>query len=197
MPTPVASRARRKRRPFAVGAAPGTVSVDPSALEPVIRIMGCTDDRCLDEEVGNLDDLEALRQQWPLLWINVDGLGDGAVIERIGRAFGLHPLSLEDVVNVSQRPKVEQFDGYEFIVLRMVTPDDTSRVYDQMSLFVGEGFVITFQEAPGDCFDAVRERLRRRDDRLLRGGAGSLAYQLIDSLIDHYFPVLEAYGERL
>jgi magnesium transporter len=188
---------RRKRRKFVVGAAPGTLSVDPNAPKPVVRVMACHEGHCIDRTLDNLDDLRALRRDCPLVWVNVDGLGDAGVIQRIGEIFAFHPLSLEDVVNVCQRPKVEQFDAYEFIVLRMVTPDDEARVYDQMSLFVGDGFVVTFQEAPGDCFESLRQRLRKGDPRVLQSSAGGLAYELIDSLIDHYFPVLEAYGERL
>jgi magnesium transporter len=122
----------------------------------------------------------------------VTGLADVSIIEAIGDAFDLHDLTLEDVINVYQRPKFEAYEDHAFIVMRMPTPDNRT---EQVSLFLGKGYVLTFQERPGDCFDPVRERIRRAAGRIRGQGAGYLAYALIDAVIDGYFPMIEAIGE--
>lgn len=134
--------------------------------------------------------------RWPVLWINVDALGDAATIQALGNVFGLHRLALEDVVNVYQRAKVEQFEHYSFIVARMVEIHESLQT-EQLSLFLGRNFVLTFQERPGDCFDLVRERIRKAGGRIRHSGPDYLAYALLDAFIDEYFPVMEKVGERL
>jgi magnesium transporter len=142
------------------------------------------------------DELAAQRGRWPVLWVNVTGLGDAQLIQDLGRTFGLHPLALEDVVNVHQRPKVEEYPGNLFIVLRI--PRDGDRLQtEQVSLFLGEQFVLTFLEDPGDCYDRVRRRIHEARGRLRTAGADYLAYALIDATIDAFFPVVERYTERL
>jgi magnesium transporter len=128
--------------------------------------------------------------------VNVDGLGDGDVLKQIGEVFRLHPLALEDVVHVHQRAKVELYSDYYFIVGRMVEKNERLET-DQLSLFLGKNFVVTFQEWPGDDFDPVRERIHKASGNFRRLGPDYLAYALIDAFIDHYFPVVEKYGERL
>jgi magnesium transporter len=132
----------------------------------------------------------------PVLWINVDGLGDAATIEKLGAEFGLHMLALEDVVNTHQRPKVDIFDNCLFIVSRMADLQ-LSAATEQLSMFVGPNFVITLQEEAGDCWEPVRERIRKQVGRIRQTGPDYLAYSLLDAVIDSYFPVLEHYGERL
>jgi len=129
-------------------------------------------------------------------WVNVDGLGDVATIQKLGEIFGLHRLTLEDVLNVHQRAKAELYDRYYFIVVRMV--EIAERIgTEQLSLFVGKNYVLTFQERPGDCFNPIRERIRKGGGQLRTAGPDYLAYALIDASIDNYFPVLETFGETL
>jgi len=126
----------------------------------------------------------------------VVGLADVATVDQVGAAFGLHRLALEDVLNVHQRPKVEEFEQHLFVVARML--DDERRAEsEQLALFLGEGFLLTFQERPGDCFEPVRARLRLGKGRIREAGADYLAYALIDAVIDRYFPALESYGEEI
>jgi magnesium transporter len=142
---------------------------------------------------GNLSFVETPGR---VMWIDVQGLGDLDLMRRVGACFGLHPLVLADLVHVNQRAKVEAYDKHLFIVLRMVHLDE--RLWtEQLSLILGDGFVLTFQERPGDCFDPVRERLRRGQGKLRGAGADYLAYALLDALIDSHFPVLEHQGEVL
>jgi len=147
-------------------------------------------------EGADLDRIKALRSVQPVLWVDVTGLADIDLIQKLGEAFGLSSLSLEDVVNVHQRPKAEEFPDYIFAVVRMVRPG-VGTDSEQLSLFFGANFVLSFQERPGDCFDPVRERLRRDRGRLRQQGTDFLAYTLIDAVIDGYFPVLERYGEEI
>ena len=186
----------RRRRKFNAGLAPGTLSVDPEAAPSVVRVFAYGPASCVEKTLETLDALPALLREHAVTWVNVDGLGNADTIAALGRIFALHPLALEDVVNVRQRPKVEAYDRYQFLVLRMVTPG-TALPTDQMSMFIGDNFVLTFQEHPGDCFEWVRRRLRQEQAPARAHGADYLAYTLIDALVDHYFPVLEACGERL
>lgn len=153
-------------------------------------------ERLIEREGVSTDELRALKGAAGVLWVNVTGLAGIDLIQRLGDLFDLHDLALEDVINVHQRPKVEEYESNVFIVTRMVQAGarlDT----EQVSIFAGPDFVLTFQERPGDCFDPVRDRLRRHRGRIRQSGSDYLAYALIDAVVDAYFPVLEDYGERL
>jgi magnesium transporter len=184
----------RRRTP--PGASPGTLIPDPAAVGSTISLIGYGDDQLIERHEISVDDVRSVKGTVPIVWINVDGLGDIELIERLGEIFGLHGLALEDVINVHQRPKAEEYEDHVFIVTRMVVPGPRVKT-EQVSMFVGRDFVLTFQERPGDCFDLVRERLRSREGRIHQSGKDYLAYALIDAGIDAYFPVLEDYGERL
>jgi magnesium transporter len=151
----------------------------------------------VEQQVAFADAVAPFLGHWPVVWLNVDGLGDAEAIRKFGEIFGIHPLALEDVINVHQRPKVEPYEKYLFIVMQMLLSGPTLGT-EQLSLFLGENFVVTFQERPGgDCFAAVRDRIRKNHGRLRSSGADFLAYSLIDAVVDSYFPVLEQYGEEL
>lgn len=148
----------------------------------------------------DFDDVEAVRKlvdDWPVVWIDIDGLGDGDLVAQLGTAFNLHPLALEDVLHVHQRSKVEQYGDHNFIVLRMARMDTPFRT-EQLSMFLGQKFLITFQEGlPGDCLDCVRDRIRKGVVRIHNAGPDYLAYSLLDAIVDGYFPVVEEMGDRL
>ncbi len=132
-------------------------------------------------------------------WINVDGIHEGAAIEGLGQAFGLHPLVLEDVMNVGQRPKLEEYDDCIFLVLKMLDydPQREQIVVEQISMVLGKNFVITFQERVGDVFDAVRDRIKNKLGRVRKAKADYLAYRLVDAIVDHYFVALDAMGDLI
>ena len=146
--------------------------------------------------MGSDAELEDLTS--PVTWIDVRGLGDGSIVERLGAGLGMHRLAISDVVNVGQRPKVEQYDEGLFVVLRMATRSSEGPLsWEQVSLFVRNGVLITFQETHEDCLEPLRERLRA-GRRMIRGsGADFLAGAVIDAIVDGYFPVLEEYGDLL
>lgn len=184
--------ARKRRNP--PGTAPGTLKPDPEAARGRVHAMRLSA-AGLEED----DTAEILPPaEGEILWLNVDGLGDAELLSRIGQVFGLHPLAVEDVVNDHQRPKAEDYGTQTFIVLQMPMADaDGAFRTEQVSIFLGERYVITVQEEPGDVFNPVRTRIRNPQGMIRQRGADYLCYALIDAVIDAYFPVLEALGERL
>ncbi len=181
------------------GSAPGTLRGASDLPPPVVRRYCYHDDHFETAEV-DLADIDRALTPVPggVVWVDLQGLGDVEAVERVGSILGLHPLTLEDVVHVHQRPKLEEFDDYLFVVLRAVhSVDDRSINNEQISFVIKEGLLVTFQERLGDGFDPVRRRLRERQGFTNRGGADYLAYTLIDAVIDNYFPVLEIYGDTM
>jgi magnesium transporter len=190
-----AHRSRHRRRTPA-GAPPGTLTVDPQSLPSAVSVIAYGKDAS-DEFSGLLPaDIVALRKDHETIWVNVDGLGDVEFIRDLGEALELHPLALEDVINIHQRPKVEEYDHHLFIVTRMPSAAGNAET-EQISIFLGAGYVITFQERPGDVFEPVRARIRNPQARIRSASADYLAYALVDAVIDNYFPVLERRGEEL
>ena len=178
------------------GAPPGSLVVDPYAPLPIIRVIAYGSEAVHEELVEDVSRIGSYLGRQPVTWVNVDGLGDAAVIRKLGEIFGIHRLALEDIINSHQRAKVDQYDNHLFVVGRMVEMADHVET-EQLSLFLGKSYVLTFQERVGDAFDPVRERIRKAGGRVRNAGPDYLAYALIDAFIDNYFPVLEKYGERL
>ncbi len=186
----------RFRRPAPPGATPGTVLPHPGAAPTTIRVMAYGPGGVLEREIADPAELAALPAGHAVIWVDVAGLADAARLQEIGRIYGIHSLALEDIVNSHQRPKVEEYDTHDFVVARMAPLPDEEET-DQLGLVLGEGFVVTFQERPGDCFDPVRDRIRHGRGRIRELGADYLAYTLLDVTIDAYFPLMESYGDRL
>lgn len=195
-------RRRERRRRTPPGSAPGTLIADPHAAQPLIRLISYGPDGVAESTVEGLHRLPIVPPGHGVRWLNVDGLGSIEVVRRVGDAFGLHPLALEDIVNVHQRPKVEPYDDHLFIVTRMPRAPQPGAASDrldteQVAMCLGRDFVITFQEQAGDVFEPVRRRLRTGNGQIRMRGADYLAYALIDAAIDAFFPVLESYGEQV
>jgi magnesium transporter len=191
------ARIQRIMRSEPPGAPPGHVSPPEGSPLPDIDIIAFGPDELVASKAYNLKDVIALRGRFPVLWVNVDGLGDVKLIEELGRAFGLHQLTLEDVVHVHQRAKVEYFKEYVFVVIRMITCEVTLES-EQLGIVFGKDFVLTFQEGkPGDCLEPVRQRLRQSRGALRSLPPDYLAYALVDAVTDQYFPVLGRYADRL
>ena len=184
-------RSKRRSRP---GASPGTIAVHEDALPSRIDVIAFGADAVDTHDDIGLEEIEELRGKRPVIWINVTGLGSEDVIRGLGTLFGLHDLALEDVVNIHQRAKVEDYDQTVFIVATMPIPGPHPK-NEQLSMFLGADFLITFQQTAGDCFEAVRERLRNGRGRIRGEGPDYLAYALIDATIDAYFAPVEKYGE--
>ncbi|MCM2466988.1 magnesium/cobalt transporter CorA [Methanoculleus oceani] len=143
-------------------------------------------------------DLRALILRPTVTWINADGVHDIGMVQAIGDAVGIHPLTLEDIANTRQRPKIEDYRDYLYVAVRMLAPDgDGEFRSEQVSLVLGRGYVVSFQEQPGDAFEHIRERLRAGAGRLRSEGADYLFYALLDAIVDGYFSVIEVFGERI
>jgi len=151
------------------------------------------------EAVKTVEECLPFKDKPTVTWINIDGLHDVKVIEKLGRYFGLHPLLLEDILNTEQRPKMEDFGDYIFLVVKMLNYDDKTEQIEaeQVSLILGPNWVISFQECEGDVFDPLRDRLRKGKGRIRKMGADYLAYALVDAIVDHYFIILEEFGEKI
>ena len=170
--------------------------MDPEAPKPVIAMISYSEAGVQESAISKPSEIVPRLAAPGVHWINVDGLGDAAALAELGEIFKLHRLSLEDVVNTGQRAKVEHYADHLYIVAHQIHVEDGLRT-EQISMFVGANFVLTFQELAGDQFDPVRARIREGRGRLRTGGSGYLAYALLDAIVDYYFPVLEGYGERL
>lgn len=178
------------------GARPGVVVADPEAPKPLINVIRYDKDQITEANEVPFEDIEAVTDSETVTWVNINGLGDAATIESIGEKFGLHGLVQEDIVNVHQRAKVEEFDDHLFIVARMVSFEGSLKT-EQISIILGSNFVLTFQERVGDCLNPVRKRIRKGNGRIRTVGADYLAYAILDAIVDGYFPVLDQYAEEL
>ena len=152
-----------------------------------------------EKEVKEIDDAFLFKDDKRITWINIEGLQKISIIEKIGNHFNLHPLVLEDIANTGQRPKMEDYTDYLFVVLNMLqySEEDKEIKREQVSLILGSNWVISFQETEGDVFDTIRERLRSDKGRIRKMGADYLVYVLMDTIVDNYFAVLEKIGEKI
>ena len=180
------------------GARPGTLYIHEGWPPPKIRVFRYTLENVEEWETDGSDTFEGLFDQPGQVWVDVQGLGDEVLLRRIADLFNLHPLAVADVVSVPQRPKTEPYKDFIFLVTRMIAVLDGAGIVDeQISIFLGKHFVLTFQERPGDCFEPVRQRLRNPDSRIRSGRPDYLAYALLDAVVDGYYPVIEQLGDEL
>lgn len=153
------------------------------------------------QRLGRLKQTPVFPDDGRVTWLNIDGISDVQTLERIGELFGIHRLCLEDIAHTNQRPKVEDFGDFIYIVARMLTTAETDDgdqlASEQISIILKGNIVLTFQETEGDIFDTVRERIRAGKGRVREMGADYLVYVLLDTIVDHYFTVLESIGEHL
>jgi magnesium transporter len=184
----------------APGSIPGTLAIEPDASPPIIILIDYSEANAIRLELSTPEDCTPFLDTESVSWIDVSGLGSEDVLQRLGTVFSLHPLVLEDVVNVPQRPKVEEHDDQILIIARMVTLEDdkVGFINEQVSLILGKHYLLTVQEESRyDCFGSIRERIRSNKGFIRKQGTDYLAYALLDAIIDGFFPVLEEYGEQL
>jgi len=190
-----------KRRAKKIGLPPGTpVFVGEKKIEKAkITIIDYDEKQFQEKELRTIEECFPFKDTPTVTWINVDGIHQVDIIENIGRHFELHPLILEDIMNTEQRPKIEDFERYIYVVLKMLYYDEKEHEtkIEQASLILGENFVISFQEMEGDIFDHIRERIRNGKGRIRKMGADYLCYALLDTIVDKYFMILERLGERI
>jgi len=184
-----------------IGLPPGAlVHVGEKKIDKVrIRIIDYDDEEVREREVETIEECFPFRDEESSTWINIDGLHDVQLIEKLGLHFGAHPLVLEDILNTGQRPKFEDFNDYLFITLKMLyfSEKEDEIFEEQVSFILGRNFVISFQERVGDVFEPVRERIRSGKIRMRKRKSDHIAYALIDSVVDNYFVVLEKLGDAI
>jgi magnesium transporter len=191
-------RVKRIRRP-PPGTAPGFINIPDDALKLNIRSFVYDMESMNESELHNLDEIKAQLQGNPgkVLWFDIKGFGNKVFLEQLADFFGIHRLQMEDVVNVYQRPKVEDFKGHLFFISRVLKEVDSVFQNDQLSIFLGQNYVITIQDKYEDILDPVRNRIRLGKGYLRRSGADYLVYSLMDVVIDNYYPILEKMGDIL
>ncbi|MBW4512660.1 MAG: magnesium/cobalt transporter CorA [Scytonematopsis contorta HA4267-MV1] len=182
------------------GSMPGTLVVDNDADKPLIFLIDYNQENCLRQQLNTPEECANYLDTNSVSWIDVQGLGCVDVLQRIGDVFKLHPLLLEDVVNVAERPKVEEYEDQLVIIARMVVPMRKGCGFysEQVSFILGEYYLLTVQEeAEHDCFEPVRMRIENYRGIIRKKRPDYLAYALLDAIIDGFFPVLERYGEGI
>lgn len=187
-----------KKRSKKAGLSPGTlIHIGEKKTEkPRITIIDYDEEQFQEKEIETIEECFPFKEKPTMTWINIDGIHQVELIEKIGKHFDIHPLVLEDILNTTQRPKIEDFEDYIFAVLRMVYNKEKNEE-EQISIILGLNFVISFQEREGDIFESVRERIRNGKGRIRKMGSDYLAYALIDAVIDNYFVILEHFGEKI
>jgi magnesium transporter len=189
-------------KPKTIGHAPGSLipkdTIDPRSITLTLFKYG-PEQPAEERQLQNISDGLPFDEKTPVHWLNIDGSHQITNLEEIGARLKIHSLVLEDILNPNQRPKVEDYDGYLFIEMNMLSWNaDLSQVdAEQISLLLGENYLVTFQEHERDVFNEVRKRIREGKSRLARSGVDYLAYSLIDAVVDNYFIVLENLGEQI
>jgi magnesium transporter len=165
----------------------------------VIHVIDYDETNFLETELSAADACIPYKNKPTVSWINVDGVHNVPLLEKLGDCFGLHRLVMEDILNTDQRPKMEDFGEYVFIVLKMLSNGNNGEVVtEQTSIVVGSNFVLSFQEGvEGDVFNLIRERLRNGKGRIRKMSADYLAYSLLDAVVDNYFVILEKFGDKV
>lgn len=189
-----------KKRPK-TGLAPGSIiytgEVYSDRVE--VEVIDYTADSIQEINILDLNELSNYAHEKSITWVNIQGLHDVAVIRQIGDIMNLHDLTLEDIVDTQQRPKVEEYDDYAYLTLKMINYDQKIKRIEmqQVSLVMSKNFVLCFQERPGDVFDDVRKRLRNEKGRARKKGSDYLAYMLLDVIVDYYYETLDNVYDRI
>ena len=190
-----------KKRSTKTGLPPGVlIHIGEKKTEKVsINVLDYDENQFEEKEARTIEECFPFKDMPTITWINIDGLHQVDIIEKIGKNFDFHPLLLEDILNTEQRPKIEDFDTHIYLVLKMLYYDDKTNEInsEQVSIIFGQNYVISFQEKEVDVFNPIRERIRTGKGRIRKMGADHLAYSLIDAIVDGYFIILEKLGENI
>jgi magnesium transporter len=190
---------KRYAPPGSAPATLATLTTPKEAAKPSMRLIEYDGTSLVEKTVPSIAELPAFAEDGRIRWLDIEGLGDAALFQALGEKYGLHPLALEDAIHTGQRPKMEPYENHLFIVAQMVYRDTELQMWgEQVSMFLGRNFLVTIQEEIGtDVFDPVRARIRAGRGQIRTLGADYLCYALLDAIIDHCFPILEALGDAL
>ena len=190
-----------KKRSKKLGLPPGSLVpvTDQKAKSAKVTVIDYDASNLQEKTVEDITECFPYKDTPTVTWINVDSVADPHTVHAIGEHFGLHPLIQEDILNTDQRPKLEDFGQYIYISLKMLrlNPEDKSLLVEQVSLVLGSGFVLSFQELEGDVFELIRQRIRSGKGRIREMGTDYLVYCLIDAIVDGYFTILERASDQI
>ena len=188
-----------KQKNKKIGAIPGSIIYTGQKTSTLfIESFDYDKNACDEKELNAVEDSFDFKTSDKITWLNINGLDHVKEIEKIGAHYNLHPLVLEDIVNINQRPKIDEYDSYLFVVLKMLYYDKQETVVsEQVSFILGKHYVLSFQESEGDVFDGIRDRLRTAKGRIRQLDADYLLYTLMDAVIDHYFTIIETLGNKI
>ncbi|MDP2423472.1 MAG: magnesium/cobalt transporter CorA [Bacteroidales bacterium] len=191
-------RRKNKKQP---GLMPGSLVYTHERMQEhvSIQLIQYDEQEAIDVNLTSLDELVQQVNPAKVNWININGLHDSGVIEKIGSQFEIHPLVLEDILHTDHMPKLEDYGRYLFLTLKMLTYDNDNQViyYEHVSMILGEHYLVTFQEKDGDLFDSIRENITTSKGLLRKRKADYLFYRLIDTIVDHYYIIIDRVEERL
>jgi len=181
------------------GTPPGTLVSDEDATSESykIQLIDYNSNELVEIESASTEDCQQYLQKGNVTWIHVEGTLQAETLKNIGNVFGLHPLALEDVLNKGQRPKIEEFDDSLFIIMSIPSKKDNNVVIEQISIFLGQNFLISFHVSEQSAFDLIRNRLRKKTGRIRHNKEDYLLYSILDLVIDQGYPMLEDFGEQM
>jgi len=182
------------------GQIPGTAiyTGSKSSDKLFIEVFDYNATKCTEKHLIDISETIKYKESDSITWINLNGLSHVEEIEKLATHYEFHPLVLEDIVNISQRPKIDEYDNYLFVVLKMLYYDENEKIIsEQVSFILGKDHVLSFQESEGDVFDEVRERIRHGKGRVRSMNSDYLLYVLIDAVVDYYFNIIEILGDKI
>src|SRR5690606_31712699 len=196
---------RRPKSTKALNQVPGTVTYigRKDSAETTLEVIDYNKETFERFSSSNIEDAFKFENRDKITWINIDGLSNTAEIKKLGKYYELHPLILEDIVNTNQRPKIEEYQDYIFVVVKMLyfqkdaTKKNGSLVSEHLRFGVGKDYVLSFQEVDGDVFEGIKERIRNSKGRIRNNGADYLLFSLLDAIIDQYFEVVDHMGDKI
>ncbi|MDT0690485.1 magnesium/cobalt transporter CorA [Salegentibacter sp. F188] len=191
---------KRPKSTKALHQAPGTMTYvgHKESKETLLEVIDYNKDHYQRFTSKSLEDAFKFEEENNITWINIDGLNNTSEIEKLGKYYDLHPLILEDIVNTGQRPKIDEYPDYIFIVAKMLYYNGDGMINNEhLSMVVGKDYVLTFQEADGDVFEGVRERIKNSKGRVRNNGADYLMFALLDAIIDNYFAVVDDISDKI
>ncbi len=197
---PILRASVRRKKNVAPGSSPGMYVPTTDALKPIIKVYSYDKEILEEHELKNVSEIKKQLAAKPdqTHWIEIKGFGDSKMLEEISTTFSIHRLEMEDVVHSYQRPKLEEHDAHLFVVSRMISHTADARILnEQLSLFLGQNFVLSMQEHYDDLFEPVRKRMREGKGTIRSKGADYMTYALMDAIVDNYFPLLETIGDKL
>lgn len=181
------------------GLPPGTLTFvgEQKLDQALIHLIQYHEEIEVEKDIQDINESQKYLSNSTVTWIDICGVHDVSLIKKIGELFSIHPLVQEDILHMLQRPKMEEIESYIFFVLKMFYFEDQNIVEEQISMILGDNYVITFQEKPGDIFDPLRERIRSGKFKITKAHSDYLAYSIIDAIVDNYFVILEDFGEKI